>query len=70
MNDLKIIYVVDDEELLSKKELCERILKCDEKSADLYFINEKDFPYLEKGNRKVYPKKLVEQWIANHAIRN
>lgn len=62
--------MVDNEELLSKKELCEHILKCDENTADKYFLNAKGFPYVEMGNRKKYPKKQVELWIAEQTQFN
>ncbi len=57
---------LNDEELLSKKELCKEILKCDENTADKYFLNAKGFPYIEMGNRRKYPKKQVELWISKN----
>ena len=63
----KIITIQrEDEELLTKKELCERILRCDEESAELHFLNKPSFPYIWFGNRKRYPKKLVEKWIEDN----
>lgn len=61
---------LDNEELLSKKELCKHILKCDENTADKYFLNAKDFPFIEIGNRKKYPKKQVELWISKYTQFN
>lgn len=53
-----------DDELLTKKELCERILKCDVKTADDFFIYKKGFPYVDFGkNSRRYPKRQVEEWI-------
>lgn len=57
---------MDNEKLLSKKELCKEILKCDENTADKYFLNAKDFPYIDMGNRRKYPKKQVELWISKN----
>ena len=55
--------VYSDDELLTKKELCERILKCDVNTADKYFLYEKGFPYIEIGSTRRYPKRQVEEWI-------
>ena len=65
--DKEIVYVrVDDDELLTKRELCERILNCDVDTADKYYINEPKFPYIWRGNQKLFPKKAVEKWIHNN----
>lgn len=61
---------LSNEELLSKKELCKEILKCDENTADRYFLNAKGFPYIEMGNRRKYPRKQVELWISNNTRFN
>lgn len=61
---------LSDEELLSRKEVSKRILKCDEDTADLYFLNAPGFPYVEVGKRKKYPKKMVEQWIVENSKYN
>lgn len=57
---------ISNEELLSKKELCKEILKCDENTADRYFLNSKGFPYIEMGSRRKYPRKQVELWISKN----
>ena len=59
---LEIVHEAD-EELLTKKELCERILRCDVDVADKYVLNQPKFPYIWMGKRKRYPKKQVERWI-------
>lgn len=65
--DKEIVYVrVDDDELLTKKELCERILNCNVETADRYYINQPNFPYMWRGNQKLFPKKAVEKWIQNN----
>lgn len=65
--DLKEVQVIvqkeADEELLNKADLCERILRCDTETADIYYINQPNFPFVMQGKRKKYPKKLVEKWI-------
>lgn len=62
--DMIIKYVQrDDDELLTRKELCERILNCDVDTANKYYINRSDFPYMYRGNQKIYPKRAVEEWI-------
>lgn len=52
-----------NDELLSKKVLCERILKMNINTAEAHIINRKGFPYVMVGTLKRYPKKAVEQWI-------
>lgn len=66
LNNAVIKYVQADDELLTRKELCDRILNCDVKTANRYYLNEPDFPYMYRGNQKVYPKKAVEKWIQNN----
>lgn len=53
-------------ELLTKKELCERILRCDIKTAEMHIINKPNFPYIWVGDKKRYPKNQVEEWIATN----
>lgn len=69
--ETKVIYIREDvEELLTKKELCERILKCDEDTADKHFVYQPGFPYIIQGRRRRYPKKKVEEWINNNTHYN
>lgn len=66
-----IIYIqVDDEELLTKKELCERILKCDVKTAEKHFLFAEGFPYFKQGDSIKYPKRQVEEWIQKNTKYN
>lgn len=53
----------ETDELLSKKDLCSRILNMDANTAERHVINRKGFPYVMVGNIKRYPKKAVEEWI-------
>lgn len=57
------IVIADHDELLTKDELCARILLMDIKTAERHIISKAKFPYLKVGNRKRYPKKAVEKWI-------
>lgn len=67
LTEKEVIYIrVDDDELLTKKELCKRILNCDVETADKYYINQANFPYLWRGKKKLFPKKAVEKWIKNN----
>lgn len=59
-----------DDELLTKQELCERILKCDVKTAEKYFIFADDFPFIEQGESRKYPKRKVEEWIKQNTKYN
>lgn len=59
-----------DDELLTKKELCERILKCDVNTADKHFLYQEGFPYMEIGNTRRYPKRQVEEWIKKNTKFN
>lgn len=59
-----------DDELLSRKEVSERILKCDVNTADKYFLYQKGFPYVEVGSTRRYPKRKVEEWIKNNTKYN
>lgn len=61
---------LSDEELLTKKELAERILKCTVDTAEKHYIFKKGFPYIEQGEGRKYPKKLVEKWIAENSKYN
>lgn len=62
-----IIQNLEDEELLTAKELCERILKCSKNTADKYYLNNASFPFIQQGNERRYPKKAVEKWISENA---
>lgn len=57
------IVVADHDELLTKEELCTRILLMDIKTAERHIMSRPKFPYLKVGSRKRYPKKAVEKWI-------
>lgn len=57
------INLLETDELLSKKNLCSRILNMDANTAERHVINRKGFPYVMVGNIKRYPKKAVEEWI-------
>lgn len=59
-----------DEELLTRKEVSERILKCDVKSADRHFLYQPGFPYVNIGNQRRYPKRKVEEWIKQNTKYN
>lgn len=60
-----------DEELLTRKEVCERILKCDANTADKYYLYQEGFPYIDFGERgRRYPKRRVEEWIKNNTKYN
>lgn len=59
-----------DDELLSRKEVSERILKCDVVTADKYFLYQSGFPYVEIGNQRRYPKRQVEEWIKQNTKYN
>lgn len=65
---IKTVY--SDDELLSKKELCERILKCDTNTADKHILYQKDFPFIEIGSQRKYPKRKVEEWIHKNTKYN
>lgn len=58
-----LIKTFETDELLSRKELCERVLNMDVNTAERHVINRKGFPYVMVGSLKRYPKKAVEQWI-------
>lgn len=67
VTDREVIYIkTDDDELLTKKELCQRILNCDVDTADKYYINKSNFPYIWRGSQKLFPKKAIEEWIRNN----
>lgn len=53
----------ETDELLSKKDLCGRVLNMDINTAEAHIINRRGFPYVMVGTLKRYPKKAVEQWI-------
>lgn len=57
-----------DDELLTKTDLCKRILHVDVGTADKYFVNKKGFPYIQVGKQKRYPKKAVMEWMANNTL--
>ena len=60
-----------DDELLTRKEVCERILKCDANTADKYFLYKEGFPYVDFGEKsRRYPKRQVEKWIAENTKHN
>lgn len=52
-----------DEELLTLAELSERVLRCDVKTAEKHIVNRPNFPYIWVGERRRFPKKMVEKWI-------
>ncbi|WP_124058417.1 helix-turn-helix domain-containing protein [Vaginisenegalia massiliensis] len=52
-----------EEELLTKTELCRKVLNCDYKTAEAHFINKKGFPFVRVGKRKKFPKNKVIQWL-------
>lgn len=52
-----------DEELLTRKEVAERIFKCDVKTFDKFYRYAPGFPKITKEGSEKYPKKLVEKWI-------
>lgn len=61
---VKVIYVSEEiNELLKLKDLCDRILHCDENTAKKHFIYQKGFPYVMMGKQRRYPRKQVEEWI-------
>lgn len=69
--DTKIIYIRENtDELLTKRELCEKILHCDFKTAEKHFINKEKFPYYQQGNLKKFPRKAVEKWIHDNTHYN
>lgn len=53
----------ETDELLSKKDLCRRVLNMDINTAERHVINREGFPYVLVGTIKRYPKKAVEEWI-------
>lgn len=59
----ELIKTIENDELLSKKDLCERVLNMDVNTAEAHIINQKGFPYVVVGSLKRYPKKAVEEWI-------
>lgn len=60
-----------DDELLTRKEVSERILKCDANTADKYYLYKEGFPYMDFGERgRRYPKRQVEEWIKNNTKYN
>lgn len=61
--DQREIVIADHDELLTKEELCSKMLLMDIKTAERHIISKPKFPYLKVGNRKRYPKKAVEKWI-------
>lgn len=52
-----------NDELLTKKALCKRILNMDVNTAEAHILNQKGFPFVMVGSIKRYPKKAVEKWI-------
>lgn len=52
-----------DEELLTRKEVSERIFRCSVDTFDLNFRYAPGFPKIMQGEKERYPKKLVEKWI-------
>lgn len=62
-----LIQNFEDEELLTARELCERILKCSKNTADKYYLNNASFPFIRQGNERRYPKKAVEKWIEENS---
>lgn len=56
-----------DEELLTRKEVSERIFKCDEKTFDKCYRYADGFPKINQGTQERYPKKLVERWIRENS---
>lgn len=60
-----------DDELLTRKEVSKRILKCDEKTAAEHFLYQKGFPYVDFGkSSRRYPKRAVEKWIEENTKFN
>lgn len=53
-----------DEEMLTRKEVSERIFKCDVTTFDSNYRYAPGFPkFITNGGGERYPKKLVEKWI-------
>lgn len=67
-SSIEIAY--SNDELLTRKEVCERILNCDENTGDKYFLYKSGFPYVEVGKGRRYPKRQVEEWIRNNTKFN
>lgn len=69
--EIKVLILknFEDEELLTKKELCDRILKCSVTTADMHYFNDPTFPCIEINKYKRYPKKAVEKWIDKKSRR-
>lgn len=61
---------INGEELLTRKEVSEQILKCDVNTADKEFLYKSGFPYLQVGKNRKYPKKQVEKWISENTNYN
>jgi hypothetical protein len=61
----------EHDQLLSRKEVCELILRCAQNTASEHFLYAKGFPYVELGaNGRRYPKKAVEKWIQDNTKYN
>lgn len=59
-----------EDEILTRREVAERILRCSVDTADKYYLYKPGFPYIQRGNERVYPKKAVEKWISENTEYN
>lgn len=54
------------DELLDAKQICRQVLHCSTTTLTEFFLYQPGFPSIYKGNRRVFSRKAVEKWIADH----
>ena len=59
-----------NEELLSRREVSEKVFKCDVGTFDKNIRYAKGFPKMMVGSQEKYPRKLVEEWIRENSQLN
>ena len=65
LHDLVTKYETPDE-LLTGQEICNQVLHCSTNTLTSYFLYQPGFPTILKGSQRVYSRKAVEKWIAEH----
>ncbi|KRN13430.1 hypothetical protein IV37_GL000147 [Fructilactobacillus fructivorans] len=53
--------------VFNQKDLA-KYLDCDVNTLKKYYIYEPDFPVIPRGSKFIYPRKGVDEWIADHTV--
>lgn len=54
------------DELLNAQEICDQTLHCSTKILNSFYLYQPGFPSMPKGSQRMYSRKAVEKWIAEH----